>query len=97
MLAARSHERRTPHRSRLIYGPEWVSPYTVRRAALRRVTRSEPTEFRSSRGVTLLGGPDDRAGDGSLADVVDLTARRAERAAGAAAAVAAHPSNWQPA
>jgi len=70
-----------------------VSPYTVRRAALRRVTRSEPTEFRSSRGVTLLGGPM----DGPVADVVDLTARRAERAAGAAKAAAVHPSNWQPA
>ncbi len=97
MPAARSHEHRPSHRSRLLYGRDWVSPYTVRRAALRRVTRSEPTEFRSSRGVTLLGVPDDGVSSRSAANVVDLTARRAERAAAAARAVAAHPSNWQPA
>ena len=99
MLAARSHEHRGPHRSRLLYGPAWVSPYTVRRAALRRVTRSEPGEFHPSRGVILLRGPGRDSGggpaaDGPAADVVDLTARRATRAA---AAAAEHPSRWQPA
>lgn len=97
MHAARSHdEHRAPHRSRLLYGPDWVSPYAVRRAALRRVTRSEPVEFRSSRGVILLGAEGDTA-DGPSALVVDLTARRAERAALAAAGAAKHPSRWQPA
>lgn len=97
MHAARSHDHRTPHRSRLLYGPEWVSPYTVRRAALRRVTRSEPVEFHPSRGVILLGAPEHDLGGAPAADVVDLTARRAERAAEAAKAAAQHPSRWQPA
>ncbi len=97
MHAARSHdEHRAPHRSRLLHGPEWVSPYAVRRAALRRVTRSEPVEFRSSRGVILLGGPTDD-GDGPAAPVVDLTARRVERAVQARQAADRHPSRWQPA
>ena len=77
------------HRHRLLHGPDWVSPYQVRRAALRRVTRSEPTEFLSSRGVVILT-------DGSAdANVVDLSARRAQRAIDAGPAVAQHPSRWQ--
>ena len=99
MHAARSHDHRAPHRSRLLYGPEWVSPYAVRRAALRRVTRSEPAEFHSSHGVILLGateGGDDVA-DAPAAAVVDLTAVRAVRAAQAGEAAARHPSRWQPA
>lgn len=98
MQAARSHEHRAPHRSRLLYGPDWVSPYAVRRAALRRVTRSDPVEFHPSHGVILLGEPGDGTDpDVPTAPVVDLTSRRAERAAKAAEAAAAHPSRWQPA
>lgn len=97
MHAARSHDHRAPHRSRLLYGPEWVSPYAVRRAALRRVTRSEQVEFRSSRGVILLAEPGEGADREAAATVVDLTSRRAARAAKAAEAAARHPSRWQPA
>ena len=89
MPAARSHEHRPSHRSRLLYGRDWVSPYTVRRAALRRVTRSEPTEFFPSRGVVIL------TDEPSAANVVDLTARRAQRAVDAGQSAAQHPSRWQ--
>lgn len=91
MLAVRSEGSAKPHRSRFLHGPEWVSPYSVRRAALRRVTRSEPGDFRPSRGVVLLDA------DGHAADVIDLAARRADRAARAAGSLANHPSRWQPA
>ncbi|MBL8775778.1 MAG: hypothetical protein JNK12_07600 [Acidimicrobiales bacterium] len=94
MLAARSDGvgASKHHRNRLLYGPDWISPYERRRAALRRVTRSDPAEFHPSNGVILL---DPSAPDPST--VVDLTARRAERAAQAAEAAAKHPSRWQPA
>ena len=78
-----------PHRHRLLHGRAWVSPYQVERAALSRVTRSEPVEFRPSRGVVILG---DQPAD---ADVVDLTARRRQRALDAEKSTAHHPSRWQ--
>lgn len=80
-----------PQRHRLLHGPDWVSPYEVRRAALRRVTRSEPVEFRSSRGVVIVSE------EPLISNVVDLTARRQQRAIDAGASVAHHPSRWQPA
>ena len=94
MLAARSDGAGATkhHRSRLLYGPDWISPYQQRRAALRRVTRSTPDDFHPTNGVILL---DPAAAD--AAPVVDLEARRAQRAAKAAEAAAQHPSNWQPA
>lgn len=77
-----------PHRHRLLHGRDWISPYQVERAALSRVTRSEPVEFRPSRGVVILGDtPDD-------ANVVDLTARRQQRAIAAERSAAQHPSRW---
>lgn len=78
-----------PHRRRLLHGRDWVSPYQVERAALSRVTRSEPVEFRPSRGVVILG---DQATD---ANVVDLTARRAQRAVDAERSRVLHPSRWR--
>ena len=94
MLAARSEgvAASKHHRNRLLYGPDWISPYEQRRAALRRVTRSNPPDFHPSNGVIIL---DPSAPD--AAAVVDLSVRRAERAARAAADAAQHPSNWQPA
>ena len=94
MLAARSEgvAASKHHRNRLLYGPDWISPYERRRAALRRVTRSNPPDFHPSNGVTIF---DPSAPD--VAAVVDLSVRRAERAARAATAAAQHPSNWQPA
>ena len=92
MLATRSEGVGSPkpHRNRLLHGPEWISPYEVRRAALRRVTRSEPAAFRSSRGVVLVDAT-------PSPDVVDLAARRADRARRAGEAAALHPSSWRPA
>ncbi len=94
MLAARSDGvgASKHHRNRFLYGPDWISPYERRRAALQRVTRSHPDDFHASNGVLLL---DPDAAD--AAPVVDLEARRAERAAKAAEATAHHPSHWQPA
>ena len=94
MLAARSEGvgASKHHRNRFLYGPDWISPYERRRAALQRVTRSHPDEFHASNGVMLL---DPDAGD--AAPLVDLQARRAERAAKAAAAPAHHPSTCLPA
>ena len=94
MLAARSDGvgAAKHHRNRLLYGPDWISPYQRRRAALRRVTRSSPSDFHPSNGVSVL---DPAAGE--AAPVVDLTARRAERAAKAGEAGPRHPSHWQPA
>ncbi len=95
MQAARSGRQGSkPHRSRLLHGPDWVSPYSVPRAALRRVTRSQPADFHPSRGVVVLG---DGSADAPTADVVDLTARRQQRAAEASRSAAEHPSRWQPA
>ena len=90
MQAVRSEGSGAPksHRHRLLHGRDWVSPYQVERAALSRVTRSEPIEFRPSRGVVILG---DQATD---ADVVDLTARREQRAIQAGQSVSQHPSRW---
>lgn len=94
MLAARSDGvgATKHHRNRLLYGPDWISPYQQRRAALRRVTRSETRDFHPSNGVIIL---DPAAAD--AAPVVDLEARRAQRAAKASESAAQHPSNWQPA
>lgn len=80
-----------PHRHRLLHGRDWVSPYEVRRAALRRVTRSEPVEFRPSRGVVIVGDQP------VTANIVDLAARREQRAVDAGHSAAHHPSRWQPA
>lgn len=77
------------HRHRLLHGPDWVSPYQVERAALSRVTRSEPVEFRPSRGVVILC---DEVTD---ANVVDLAARREQRAVQAGQSAAHHPSRSQ--
>lgn len=94
MLAARSDGvgATKHHRNRLLYGPDWISPYQQRRAALRRVTRSHSHDFHPSNGVILL---DPIAVD--AAPVVDLAARRALRAVRDAQAAAHHPSNGQPA
>lgn len=85
MQAVRSS--RVPGR-RLYHGPRWVSPYEIERAALKRVTRSEPNEFRPSSSVVVIV-PDEYKDV-----VVDLGAHRDRRRDEASSQ---HPSRWKPA